>query len=147
MAVLARNPRASNLRSISLDYCVGRGEGKWTGQEGRRSVLPIMGTKMTESSIISMRAEIARTYQVIRPYIRRTPVVEVDAADFGLDAMPLVLKLESMQHTGSVKPVGAVSDRLTRAGRAAGVVAASGGNHGVGVASVGAGAGRGEVGG
>jgi threonine dehydratase len=55
-----------------------------------------MGTKMTESSMAAMRAEIARTYEVIRPYIRRTPVVEVDAADFGLDAMPLVLKLESM---------------------------------------------------
>ena len=82
----------------------------------------------------AMRADIARTYQVIRPYIRRTPVVEVDAADFGLDAMPLVLKLESMQHTGSFKTRGAFSNLLTRAVPAAGVVAASGGNHGVAVA-------------
>ena len=52
---------------------------------------------MTESSMVSMRAEITRTYAVIRPYIRRTPVVDVDAADFGLDALRLVLKLESMQ--------------------------------------------------
>ena len=40
---------------------------------------------MTQSSMDSMREEIARTYEVIRPYIRRTPVVDVDAADFGLD--------------------------------------------------------------
>src|ERR1035441_10755536 len=66
----------------------------------------IIETKMTESSMVAMRAQIAHTYEVIRPYIRRTPVVEVDAADFGLDAMPLVLKLESMQHTGSFKTRG-----------------------------------------
>ena len=48
---------------------------------------------MTESSIASMREEIARTYNVIRPYIRRTPVVDINAADFGLDPLPLVLKL------------------------------------------------------
>ena len=89
---------------------------------------------MTESSIASMREQIARTYEVIRPYIRRTPVVDVDAADFGLDPLPLVLKLELMQHTGSFKTRGAFSNLLTRAVPAAGVVAASGGNHGVAVA-------------
>src|ERR1039457_6618251 len=89
---------------------------------------------MTESSIVSMRQEIARTYDVIRPYIRRTPVVDVEAADFGLDPMPLVLKLEIMQHTGSFKTRGAFSNLLTRAVPASGVVAASGGNHGVAVA-------------
>ena len=89
---------------------------------------------MTESSIASMREEIARTYNVIRPYIRRTPVVDVNAADFGLDPIPLVLKLEMMQHTGSFKTRGAFSNLLTRAVPAAGVVAASGGNHGVAVA-------------
>ncbi|MCX6631693.1 MAG: threonine/serine dehydratase [Candidatus Solibacter sp.] len=89
---------------------------------------------MTESSMVSMRERIARTYDVIRPYIRRTPVMEVDAADFGLDPVPLVLKLELMQHTGSFKTRGAFSNLLTRAVPAAGVVAASGGNHGVAVA-------------
>src|SRR5450759_2077465 len=79
---------------------------------------------MTESSIVSMREAIARTYEVIRPYIRRTPVVDVDAADFGLDPMPLVLKLEFMQHTGSFKTRGAFSNLLTRAVPAAGVVVA-----------------------
>ena len=89
---------------------------------------------MTDLSIAAMRREIARTYDVIRPYIRRTPVVDVDAADFGLDPMPLVLKLELMQHTGSFKTRGAFSNLLTRAVPPAGVVAASGGNHGVAVA-------------
>ena len=82
----------------------------------------------------AMREGIARTYDVIRSHIRRTPVVDVDAADFGLDPMPLVLKLELMQHTGSFKTRGAFSNLLTRAVPAAGVVAASGGNHGVAVA-------------
>jgi threonine dehydratase len=89
---------------------------------------------MTEAQIAGMRGHIARTYDVIRPYIRRTPVVDVDAADFGLDPLPLVLKLESMQHTGSFKTRGAFSNLLTRAVPPAGVVAASGGNHGVAVA-------------
>jgi len=89
---------------------------------------------MTESPIATMREGIARTYETIRRYIRRTPVVGADGADFGLEAMPLVLKLELMQHTGSFKTRGAFSNLLTRAVPAAGVVAASGGNHGVAVA-------------
>ena len=89
---------------------------------------------MIESRLAAMRPEISRTYAVIQPYIRRTPLVEVDAADFGLDPMPVVLKLEFMQHTGSFKTRGAFSNLLTREVPPAGVVAASGGNHGVAVA-------------
>ena len=89
---------------------------------------------MTETCLAGMHQEIARTYDVIRPYIRRTPVVEVEAADFGLDPRPLVLKLETMQHTGSFKTRGAFSNLLTREVPPAGLVAASGGNHGVAVA-------------
>jgi len=77
---------------------------------------------------------IARTYELIRQHVRRTPVVQVDAADFGLAAAPLALKLELLQHTGSFKARGAVTNILTREVPAAGVVAASGGNHGVAVA-------------
>jgi threonine dehydratase len=87
-----------------------------------------------EFDIMGMRDAIARTYSVIRPYIRRTPVVEVDAGDFGLEPGPLALKLELLQHTGSFKTRGAVSNLLTRDVPSAGVVAASGGNHGVAVA-------------
>jgi threonine dehydratase len=71
---------------------------------------------------------------LIRPYIRRTPVLEVDGADFGLDSITIVFKLELFQHGGSFKARGAFTNLLTREIPAAGVVAASGGNHGVAVA-------------
>ena len=77
---------------------------------------------------------ISITEQVIRPYIRRTPVVQVNGSDFSLDAAQVALKLELLQHTGSFKPRGAFANLLTRDVPAAGVVAASGGNHGVAVA-------------
>ena len=80
------------------------------------------------------REAIARTYPLIRPYIRRTPVIEVDGADFGLDGIRLVLKLEFLQHSGSFKARGAFTNLLQRKIPAAGVVAASGGNHGAAVA-------------
>jgi threonine dehydratase len=80
------------------------------------------------------RQQIADTYEVIRPYLRRTPVVEVAGADFGLDAVTVVLKLELLQHTGSFKPRGAFANLLMRDVPPAGVVAASGGNHGAAVA-------------
>jgi threonine dehydratase len=77
---------------------------------------------------------IAATYKTILPYIRRTPVVEVDGADFGFEGVTLVLKLELLQHAGSFKTSGAFTNLLTREIPAAGVVAASGGNHGAAVA-------------
>ena len=80
------------------------------------------------------RERIAFTEQLIRPYIRRTPVIEVGGADLSLDSIQLVLKLESLQHAGSFKARGAFANLLTREVPAAGVVAASGGNHGAAVA-------------
>jgi threonine dehydratase len=77
---------------------------------------------------------IASTYELICPHIRRTPVVEVEGADFGLNGLALVLKLESLQHSGSFKARGAFANLLTREIPAAGVAAASGGNHGAAVA-------------
>lgn len=77
---------------------------------------------------------IASVEPVIRPYLRRTPVISVDRLDFGLPPGPLVLKLEHLQHTGSFKARGAFANLLLREIPAAGVVAASGGNHGVAVA-------------
>src|SRR5579864_1332711 len=87
---------------------------------------------MPQSSID--RQQVASTYRLIRPHIRRTPLVEVAGADFGLDGVTLVLKLELLQHTGSFKPRGAFANLLTRDVPPAGVVAASGGNHGAAVA-------------
>jgi threonine dehydratase len=80
------------------------------------------------------REAIARTYALIRPYVRRTPVVEVAGRDFGLDGITLVLKLELLQHSGSFKARGAFTNLLMREVPPAGVVAASGGNHGAAVA-------------
>ena len=80
------------------------------------------------------RERIAAIEPVVRPYIRRTPVIEVEGADLGLDGARLSLKLELMQHAGSFKARGAFTNLLTREVPAAGVVAASGGNHGAAVA-------------
>jgi threonine dehydratase len=70
----------------------------------------------------------------IAPYVRVTPIVELDGGDFGLASFPLVLKLELLQHSGSFKARGAFANLLMRLVPDAGVVAASGGNHGAAVA-------------
>jgi len=80
------------------------------------------------------RDSIARTYKVIRPHVRRTPVIETDAADWGLGSFRTIFKLEMLQRAGSFKTRGAFANLLLRELPAAGVVAASGGNHGVAVA-------------
>jgi threonine dehydratase len=80
------------------------------------------------------RDRIAATERLIRPYIRRTPIIETEAADLGLAGAPILFKLEQLQHTGSFKPRGAFANLLSRPIPAAGVVAASGGNHGAAVA-------------
>lgn len=78
----------------------------------------------------AIRANAAR----IAPHIRRTPVLHVDGADFGLDGVKLVFKLEFLQHSGSFKARGAFTHLLSHHAGEAGVVAASGGNHGAAVA-------------
>jgi threonine dehydratase len=80
------------------------------------------------------RDRIAATAKLIRPFVRVTPVVEVDSGDFGRPGFTLVFKLESLQHAGSFKTRGAFANLLAREVPAVGVVAASGGNHGVAVA-------------
>ena len=77
---------------------------------------------------------ITRCEKLIRPYVRRTPVIDIDAADVGLKSSQLCLKLELFQHSGSFKARGAFANLLTRNVPAAGVVAASGGNHGAAIA-------------
>jgi threonine dehydratase len=77
---------------------------------------------------------IARCEKLIRPYVRRTPVMQVDAADAGLNSSRLCLKLELFQHSGSFKARGAFANLLSHKVPAVGVVAASGGNHGAAVA-------------
>jgi threonine dehydratase len=86
-----------------------------------------MGSEITHERI-------AATEKLIRPYVRRTPVIEVDGADFGLDLLSISFKIELMQHSGSFKVRGAFANLLMRRMSPVGVVAASGGNHGVAVA-------------
>ena len=86
-------------------------------------------------SLAVSRADIERVYPVIAPYIRVTPVVQTSGADFGLPPFALTLKLEQLQHAGSFKTRGAFANLLTRHPPKAGVVAASGGNHGAAVAT------------
>ncbi len=88
---------------------------------------------MTDATPITREA-ITAAETVIRPYIRRTPLLRLDAADFGLASAPLAFKLEFLQHSGSFKARGAFANLLLRKPPAVGVVAASGGNHGVAVA-------------
>jgi threonine dehydratase len=80
------------------------------------------------------REQIAETYEKIRPHVRRTPIIDVAAGDLGLHCERVVLKLELFQRGGSFKARGAFANLLLRKVPAAGVVAASGGNHGVAVA-------------
>jgi threonine dehydratase len=84
-------------------------------------------------------AEVERTRALIGPHVRRTPVLPVDPADLDVPWRPsgrgsLVLKLEQLQRAGSFKTRGAVANLLLREVPPVGVVAASGGNHGVAVA-------------
>jgi threonine dehydratase len=82
------------------------------------------GAKPRDGTVNQGRIELAE--RAIRPHIRRTPVVNSD--------LQVTLKLELMQHAGSFKARGAFANLLLRKVPAAGVVAASGGNHGAAVA-------------
>jgi threonine dehydratase len=80
-------------------------------------------------------ADVEAAASRIGPYVRTTPVVEVAAGELGLTE-PVALKLELLQHTGSFKPRGAFNRVLRADVPAAGLIAASGGNHGAAVAHV-----------
>ncbi len=90
------------------------------------------GTEMSDQLV--SRARIAAAGRLIGPHVRLTPVIEIDGADLGVADSPLTLKLELLQHAGSFKARGAFANLLMRDIPPAGVVAASGGNHGAAVA-------------
>lgn len=79
------------------------------------------------------RRDIETARMRIEGHVRSTPVLETGEGSLGL-VMPLVLKLELVQHTGSFKPRGAFNKMLASDVPSAGVVAASGGNFGLAVA-------------
>lgn len=107
--------RGASRATMSTPHCV------WNRRES-----------MTANSVTG--AGIASTHELIRPHVRRTPVLEARGADFGLNDSPLWLKLEFTQHAGSFKTRGAFANLLTHKVPTAGVAAASGGNHGAAVA-------------
>jgi len=88
--------------------------------------------QLTEAGIT--REQVAQAYAKLVPHIRRTPLLEADGADLGVPGAALSFKLECLQHSGSFKARGAFAHLLLREIPAAGVVAASGGNHGAAVA-------------
>ena len=79
------------------------------------------------------RTEVDAAWCLIRPHVRRTPALELAAGSLGVTA-PLALKLESLQVSGSFKGRGAFHKILASKVPAAGIVAASGGNHGAAAA-------------
>jgi threonine dehydratase len=96
-----------------------------------------MNSSTTGQEAPITRERIAAVERVIRPYVRHTPIIEVDATEFGLAPCRLLFKFELLQHSGSFKVRGAFANLLTRKAPPAGVGAASGGNHGVAVAYAG----------
>lgn len=80
------------------------------------------------------RAAIEAAAARVAPHVRRTPVIDLAAGTFEGVGFPLTLKLECLQVTASFKPRGAFNRMLSAAVPAAGVIAASGGNHGIAVA-------------
>lgn len=82
---------------------------------------------------MTTRAEIEAAAARIAPYIRRTPVLHLPAEALGAPCGG-ALKLETMQVSGSFKARGAFNALLQSPATAAGVIAASGGNHGAAVA-------------
>ena len=79
------------------------------------------------------RSQVREAAVRIAPYVRRTPVAVLGGNGLGLPDS-VVLKLEHLQHSGSFKARGAFNTLLSADVPEAGVIAASGGNHGAAVA-------------
>lgn len=75
----------------------------------------------------------------IAPHVRRTPLLDAGPLPGGEPGSRLLLKLENLQVTGSFKARGATNKVLTLSQEqvSRGLVTASGGNHGLGVAFAG----------
>ena len=81
--------------------------------------------------VTDWQTEVSAAYQRVKPYVLRTPVVTLSGLDlpFSVEA-----KLEHLQHAGSFKARGAFNSLSSMQVPEAGLVAASGGNHGAAVA-------------
>lgn len=78
------------------------------------------------------QSDITAAHERISSHIRRTPIME--AALAAAPGARVFFKLEFTQHAGSFKSRGAFNNLLSCKVPAAGVTAASGGNHGIAVA-------------
>lgn len=87
----------------------------------------------SENRTMITQAEIENASQRIAGYVRKTPVMTLETNIWGTSGL-IALKLEQLQHTGSFKVRGAFNRLLSQRVPAAGVIAASGGNHGAAVA-------------
>jgi threonine dehydratase len=79
------------------------------------------------------RNDVEAAWGRVKNHVRRTPVLELPAGALGLSA-PVAVKLEHLQFSGSFKGRGAFHKLLSSQIPLAGVIAASGGNHGAAVA-------------
>lgn len=115
----------------------GRGTGAWSRVGG----VPEMTPQETGLGVAPSEPELHRARERLAGQVRRTPILELEGAELGLDTR-VGCKLEVLQHTGSFKARGALNAVLAatevaeepRGRTAGGVVAASGGNHGAAVA-------------
>jgi threonine dehydratase len=93
-----------------------------------------VATITPDTDLLPTPADIEAAADRIAGHVRRTPVLAVGPEVGG--PVGCVLKLELLQHTGSFKPRGAFNTVLSAEVPAAGIIAASGGNHGAAVAHV-----------
>lgn len=89
---------------------------------------------MTEIDPLVGRDDVQAAAAVLEGRVRRTPMLDPGVDFFGRPNISC--KLELLQHTGSFKPRGALHRALTSEVPEAGLIAASGGNHGLAVAWV-----------
>ncbi len=105
----------------------------WSDPRPKGSGLSSKKRRASVEHVVTNRAAIAEAHTRIASHVRHTPLLRLSGSELGI-ASAVACKLELLQHTGSFKPRGAFN-RLLRAGRSeAGVIAASGGNHGAAVA-------------
>jgi threonine dehydratase len=97
--------------------------------------LPGVASHASVAAVMTDRSSIAAAAQRLAQRVRHTPVLQIDGKDLSCRG-PVKLKLELLQHTGSFKPRGAFNRLLKATIPTAGVIAASGGNHGAAVAYV-----------
>ncbi len=97
------------------------------------STHPVAATSATDIPPID-RESIARTYELIRPFVRRTPTIAIDGADAGVGPLLGDPQAGTAAARRLVQGAWRVRQHAPSPRAPGGVVAASGGNHGAAVA-------------